>query len=41
MRILTQQAGGGQQFEIELTPRWLGFAGSPQRFAIGIVPPRP
>jgi 4-amino-4-deoxy-L-arabinose transferase-like glycosyltransferase len=41
MRILTQQAGGGQQSEIELTPRWLGFAGSPQRFAIGIVPPRP
>ena len=29
-----------RRVEVELTPRWLGFAGTPDRFVIAIMPPR-
>jgi 4-amino-4-deoxy-L-arabinose transferase-like glycosyltransferase len=29
------------QKEITLTPHWLGFSGSPRRYAIAVIPPQP
>jgi 4-amino-4-deoxy-L-arabinose transferase-like glycosyltransferase len=36
---LTKRRPAARRVEVELTPRWLGLAGSPDRFVIAILPP--
>jgi hypothetical protein len=38
---LARQRPEARRAEIELTPRWLGLPGTPQRFVIVTMPPRP
>ena len=37
---LTARHPALRQVDLELTPRWLGFSGRPDRFVIAILPPR-
>jgi 4-amino-4-deoxy-L-arabinose transferase-like glycosyltransferase len=39
MLALTAKRKGSHKVDVELTPRWLGFEGSPQRFTMAIIPP--
>ena len=40
MDALAKNRPEARRVEVELTPRWLGFAGTPDRFVIAIMPPR-
>jgi len=37
---LAKKRRPARRVEVELTPKWLGFAGTPDRFVIAIMPPR-
>jgi Dolichyl-phosphate-mannose-protein mannosyltransferase len=37
---LTARRAPARRAEVELTPRWLGLSGAPDRFVIAIMPPR-
>jgi hypothetical protein len=37
---LAKKRPQARRLEVDLTPRWLGFAGIPDRFVIAIMPPR-
>ena len=39
MLVLMANRQGSHKLDVELTPRWLGFAGLPQRFTMAIIPP--
>jgi hypothetical protein len=41
MDALAANAAGARKAYLEITPRWLGFEGPSQTFAVAIVPPRP
>ena len=36
----TARRAPARRVEVELTPRWLGLSGAPDRFVISIIPPR-
>ena len=40
LQKLTARRPAVRQVDLELTPRWLGFSGQPDRFVIAIMPPR-
>jgi hypothetical protein len=40
LQQLTTRRPAARQVDLELTPRWLGFSGRPDRFVIAILPPR-
>jgi hypothetical protein len=40
LQKLTAKRPAVRQVDLELTPRWLGFSGRPDRFVIAILPPR-
>jgi hypothetical protein len=40
MDALAKNRPEARRVEVELTPKWLGFAGTPDRFVIAIMPPR-
>ena len=40
MDALAKKRPEARRVELELTPKWLGFAGTPDRFVIAIMPPR-
>jgi hypothetical protein len=37
---LAARRAPARRIEVELTPRWLGLSGAPDRFVIAIMPPR-